>query len=104
MDGSLWNRWEYFSWVGFRDVNKTGELSSQQSVESGVSGFKYGEALNEIEGILIEIIEPKLNKQGGKLSAAKEYFQWVDPDIEDVTNKDILDKIEFLARKINKQD
>jgi hypothetical protein len=77
----LRNRWSYFSWVGFRDVNKTNsDLSKkQEAVSSKVGGFSYGDALNEIEGILIEFLEPKLNKQGGKLKAAKEYLQKI-PD------------------------
>ncbi len=98
MDGRLWNRWEYFSWVGFRDVNADGSLSEKQSVESGVSGFKYSDALNEIEGILIEILEPKLNKQGGRLKDATEYFQEVDYRVRDITNQDLN---EALARVEN---
>lgn len=89
MDGRLWNRWEYFSWVGFRDVNANGSISEKQSVDSTVSGFRYADALNEIEGILIEIIEPKLNKQGGKLKEATEYFQHVDEKNQDITNQDL---------------
>lgn len=83
MKGSnLWNRWTYFSWVGFKDVNANRTLSLKQSVSAGVGGFKYSDALNEIEGILIELIEPKLNKQGGKLKHAVEYFQDI-PDEQD---------------------
>ena len=67
MDNALWNRWDYFSWVGCRDVNANGKLSNHQDADSSVSGFRYSDALNEIEGVLIEIIEPKLNKQDGKI-------------------------------------
>ncbi len=101
MDGNLWNRWEYFSWVGFRDVNKNGELSSQQAVDASVSGFKYSDALNEIEGILIEIIEPKLNKQGGRLSGATEYFQEIDDKIRDVSAQEFRTCLKNLDDKIN---
>ncbi|MES2757119.1 MAG: GIY-YIG nuclease family protein [Pseudomonadota bacterium] len=101
MDGALWNRWEYFSWVGFRDVNLDGELSNQQAVESGVSGFKYSDALNEIEGILIAILEPKLNKQGGNLRAAVEYFQHVDERIRDVSNHDLLVELDRISTALN---
>ena len=101
MDGSLWNRWEYFSWVGFRDVNADGKLSNQQSVESGVSGFKYSDALNEIEGILIEIIEPKLNKQGGKLKAAVEYFQHIDERIQEISNFDIHGELQRISNALD---
>ena len=96
----LRNRWEYFSWVGFKDVNKNGSLSDQQAVDSGVSGFKYSDALNEIEGILIEIIEPKLNKQGGKLSSAREYRQYIDEKFKDVSNHDLQEELRLLAKKI----
>lgn len=100
MDGPLWNRWEYFSWVGFRDVNLDGELSNQQAVESGVSGFKYSDALNEIEGILIEIIEPKLNKQGGNLKAAVEYFQYIDERTKDVSNHDLRAEMKSISKAL----
>jgi len=100
MNGALWNRWEYFSWVGFRDVNANGSLSSQQSVKSLVSGFQYSDALNEIEGILIEIIEPKLNKQGGRLRGAREYFQVIDPKVQDVSNQDIYAELQSISKEI----
>jgi hypothetical protein len=96
----LRNRWEYFSWVGFKDVNLNGCLSEHQSVESGVSGFKYSDALNEIEGILIEIIEPKLNKQGGKLAAAREYRQLVDEKFRSVTNHDLREELRSIKKLI----
>ncbi|KVG09882.1 hypothetical protein [Burkholderia thailandensis] len=101
MDGALWNRWDYFSWVGFRDVNANGNLSSAQSVDSAVSGFKYADALNEVEGILIEIIEPKLNKQGGRLKGATEYYQYVDERIQEVSNNDLRAELQRIAKKIN---
>jgi hypothetical protein len=100
MDGRLWNRWQYFSWVGFRDVNADGSLSSQQNVGSGVSGFKYTDALNEIEGILIEIIEPKLNKQAGRLKSAREYFQHHDARLVDVTASDVLTELRALRQEL----
>lgn len=103
MDGQLWNRWQYFSWVGFRDVNADGNLSAQQSVDSGVSGFKYADALNEIEGILIEIIEPKLNKQSGRLKGAREYNQYRDERVNAVTNSDLLAELQELRRQLKEK-
>jgi hypothetical protein len=101
MSHALWNRWEYFSWIGFKDVNADGELSDQQRVTSSVSGFKYADALNEIEGILIEIIEPKLNKQSGRLKSAVEYFQLVDERIADVSLRQLRDSISEVSNKIS---
>ncbi|VVE24036.1 GIY-YIG nuclease family protein [Pandoraea soli] len=100
MDGALWNRWEYFSWVGFRSVNAGGALSDHQSVDSGVSGFKYADALNEIEGILIEIIEPKLNKQGGKLKGATEYFQHIDDKVAGISHNDLYAELRQLTKTV----
>ncbi len=100
MKHSLWNRWEYFSWIGFRDVNANGTLDGRQNVKRRVSGFTYAAALNEIEGILIEIIEPKLNKQGGKLKNAKEYFQFIDEKVKDVLNSDLLERLDRIDQSI----
>lgn len=102
MDGSMWNRWKYFSWVGFKDVNGDGNLSAQQSVESGVSGFKYSDALNELEGILIEIIEPKLNKQSGRLKSAREYYQYRDERLESITAADVLNELHSLRHELQR--
>lgn len=102
MDGVLWNRWEYFTWIGFRDVNNTGVLSNQQNVDSLVAGYRYSDALNEIEGILIEVIEPKLNKQSGKLKKAKEYFQVVDDRIAEVSVGQIKHDVSLLNKKIDR--
>ena len=100
MDGQMWNRWQYFSWVGFKDVNADGSLSAQQNVNSGVSGFKYSDALNEVEGILIEIIEPKLNKQSGRLKSAREYYQYRDHRLNEVTAADVLEELQVLRREL----
>lgn len=95
----MWNRWQYFSWIGFKDVNADGNLSAQQNVESGVSGFKYSDALNELEGILIEIVEPKLNKQSGRLKSAREYYQYRDDRLNEVTAADVLEELKALRRE-----
>jgi hypothetical protein len=101
MDGQMWNRWHYFTWIGFKDVNADGNLSAQQSVGSGVSGFKYSDALNEIEGILIEVIEPKLNKQSGRLKSAREYYQYRDERLTDVTASDVLLELQAFRKELN---
>jgi len=100
MDGALWNRWEYFTWIGFRDVNVDGSLSNRQSVDAAVSGFKYSDALNEIEGILIEVIEPKLNKQSGNLKSAVEYYQFIDEKVAEVTNQYLREELLRVQRQL----
>ena len=102
MDGALWNRWEYFSWVGFRGVDADGSLSNVQAVDSGVSGFRYSDALNEIEGILIELIEPRLNKRGGNLDGMKEYKQIVDEKLNEVSNSHLYAELKNISSKLEK--
>ncbi len=101
MDGALWNRWEYFTWIGFRDVNANGSLSNQQNVNSGISGFKYTDALNEIEGILIEVIEPKLNKQSGRLKSATEYFQVTDERVSEVSMQQLQNELRQVKEALD---
>lgn len=103
MDGGMRNRWQYFTWIGFKAVNQDGSLSAQQNVDSGVSGFKYSDALNEIEGILIEVIEPRLNKQAGRLKGATEYYQYVDARVEDVTNAALLFEIQEIKAQVSRK-
>ncbi|MBN4054824.1 GIY-YIG nuclease family protein, partial [Nitrospira defluvii] len=80
----LWNRWEYFSWFGLCKVNNNGELSMSDNADRSISG-KVKDALNEIEGVLILILEPRLNKQGPKWKDAEEFFQYIDKEVEDTT-------------------
>jgi len=102
----LWNRWEHFSWFGFRRVNKSsGELSLFDRLNKTfkVSGSLL---LNEIEGALITALEPKLNKQGARWKDVEEYFQFIDDEMEDVTTGDVLDsnaKLEKLILGLSKK-
>jgi len=102
----LWNRWEHFSWFGFRRVNKSsGQLSLFDSLDKTfkISGTLL---LNEIEGALITALEPKLNKQGARWKDVEEYYQFIDHEMEDVTTGDVLDsnaKLEKLITGLSKQ-
>jgi len=95
-------RWEYFSWIGFRGVNANGTLSNHQKVDAQVTNYRYKDALNEIEGILIEVIEPKLNKQSGRLKEAQEYFQVVDAKMTEASIYDLRNDIEAMRIELNK--
>jgi hypothetical protein len=83
-------------------VNANGSLSAQQNIEAGVSGFRYSDALNEIEGILIEIVEPKLNKQSGKLKTARRYYQHRDERLAETTNADLMLELQQIKKKLDK--
>ena len=73
----LRDRWTNFSWFGLREVNKNNSLSEHQTPESRcASTNKY--ALDEIEAVLIQLFEPRLNKQGSRWGDdTTEYLQYV---------------------------
>ena len=71
----LRDRWEYFSWFGLRQHNKDGNLSEKQKPDSKFSGSN-SDALDEMEAVLIQLFEPRLNKQGSKWKESQEFRQW----------------------------
>ena len=101
--GPMRDRWTHFSWLGLRDVNTTKpELSKQQTPESRYLGTN-ADALDEIESVLLQLFEPRLNKQGPRWGKdTEEYFQYVEqefgeseskyPDIQELHSK--LDAIQ----------
>ena len=97
----LWNRWVYVSWYGFREVNNDGTLSQKDHVEK-TSKIDGANLLNEIEGLLITILEPRLNKQGAKWSGVDEFFQEIHEDVEEYTLDDLMEKQEELESRIDK--
>lgn len=99
----LRDRWTHFSWFGFRNVNADCTLSAKQSGEARTS-LAYGEALDEIEGILIQVLEPRLNKQGAKWQqTAAEYVQDALPPEADRISA-IEHKLQQLLDKIMESD
>jgi len=99
----LWNRWEYFSWFGFRRVNAGGGLSDHDTPEKQ---FKASGAdlLNEVEGALLVALEPKLNKQGPRWSEVEEFYQFVDEGIQETSIDSVQRSIEDLQKKIGRWD
>lgn len=98
----VWNRWEYFSWFGLRRVNLVNKrLSDFDQIDKRyvAPGSKV---LNELEGILIAAMEPKLNKQGPSFKDAKQFDQELDENVQDLTLKDINAKIEALSVHVQK--
>lgn len=83
--GQMRDRWTNFSWFGFLDVNeKTKKLLEAADPDKAVTGSHVA-ALDEIEAILLQVLEPRLNKQGPKWGKdTTEYFQFSEED-EEVT-------------------
>ena len=78
----LRDRWVYFSWFGLRAHNKnTHELWGFDKPETWISKKRNRDALNEIESVLIQLVEPRLNKQGAKWTHTTEFLQYIDDRI-----------------------
>lgn len=106
----LRDRWSHFSWFGFKKVNDSGSLHASQAASARTS-ITYGSALDEIEGILIQVLEPRLNRQGAAWQrSADEYIQEGRPGeadaIEDIRQavEGISARLDELAKRIAKKD
>jgi len=95
----LWNRWVYFSWFGLHKVNKDGSLFMSSTPSKNINGTVTN-ALNDIEGVLIYGIEPKLNKQGPKWTGVQQFYQFIDDDVEEATIDDVVEKQEELEKRL----
>ena len=69
-------RWKYFSWFGLLRVLKV-EKKGEKQLASRADTKQTTEAhiLNALEAAAIEIADPDLNRQGGRLRNVTEYVQ-----------------------------
>ena len=98
----LWNRWQHFSWFGFRGVNSTNHALTDKDKITKTFKEKGSSLIDQLEGILIAAMEPKLNKQGAKWSGADEYFQHIDDEMERPTPQYLATRLETVEDKIDK--
>ena len=68
----LASRWQYFSWFGLLRVLKG---SQKLAGPPKTHQTKRPEILDALEAVAIEIADPDLNRQGGRLRAIEEYLQ-----------------------------
>ena len=98
----LWNRWSYFSWFGLRAVNQDGRLSRLDKPDRKYSVL-VSDSLNEIEGMLIRVLEPRLNKQGPKWNDdVEEFYQEIEKEVEEKTINDVYKKQKELEKIVSK--
>jgi len=71
----LWNRWTYFTWFGFRKVNDDGKLGLSSRLNWNLKG-SAAQARDEIEAVLIQVLEPRLNRKGSNWKDTHEYLQF----------------------------
>jgi hypothetical protein len=83
----LGGRWDRFSWFGLRGVVETGELS-----DSNVP-WSQDVVVETMEALLIESLEPPLNRRRGDNLSGIEYIQGADPQVEAAGKKALLDDI-----------
>jgi hypothetical protein len=72
----LGGRWDRFSWFGLRGVEDDGRLSEV------VLDWTHEVVIETLEAMLIESLEPPLNRRRGDNLSAIEYSQVEDPDLE----------------------
>ena len=105
----LRDRWTNFSWLGLRAVNQNGRLSEYQQPNSKCKGPNQN-ALDEIESVLLQLFEPRLNKQGPRWGdGTAEYLQYVPWEWESDQGRpleypesvlaDRIDQLELLVRQ-----
>jgi hypothetical protein len=83
----LGGRWDRFSWFGLRSVASDGELS-----ESWVP-WNQEVVVETMEALLIESLEPPLNRRRGDNLSGIEYIQSVDPRIAAAQNRAVIEEI-----------
>jgi len=83
----LAGRWDRFSWFGLRSVRDNGELSNTEVP------WSQNVVVETMEALLIESLEPPLNRRRGDNFSAAEYIQAPDPQIEKAKKKAILQEM-----------
>lgn len=89
----LSERWDRFSWFGLYGVSDTGKLLNTEiklSIEL---------IIETLEALLIETLEPPLNRKRGDTFSAVEYLQALDPELKEQEISKTLVSIEQLLRK-----
>lgn len=74
---ALAHRWRYFSWFGVLRVLK---VKKELADPRGTQKTARPAVLDALEAVAIEIADPDLNRQGGRLGGVTEYLQVSLPD------------------------
>jgi hypothetical protein len=98
----LRDRWDYFSWFGVRQTTNTGDLHEGQSHESRPLVKDNAVALDEFESILLQLFEPRLNKQGPawKSLDVEEYLQFVEEEEDQLAI--VISRLDELEGAVSK--
>lgn len=77
----LGGRWDRFSWFGLLEVQEDGQLFA------GAVPWNQDVVIETLEALLIECLEPPLNRKRGDNFQAIEYLQGSDPEIQRLENQ-----------------
>ena len=80
----LSGRWDRFSWFGLKSAQSDGSLTSHSIA------WSHEVVIETLEALLIESLEPPLNRKRGDNFSAIEYLQSTDPEIEEIRNKQLM--------------
>jgi hypothetical protein len=83
----LGGQWDRFSWFGLRGVEDDGRLSDSRVP------WSQDVVIETMEALLIESLEPPLNRRRGDSLSGIEYIQTTDPQIEMTKRKAYLDDL-----------
>ncbi len=83
----LGGRWDRFSWFGLRSVLEDGSLSTP------ANAWTHEVVLATLEALLIESLEPPLNRRRGDNFTGAEYQQVADPETRKRQEKALLTKL-----------
>lgn len=87
----LGGRWDRFSWFGLRAVGQDGGLLEPSTA------WTHTIVIETLEALLIESLEPPLNRKRGDNFSGAEYLQVADPEIENRRMKQAFD--DFLRSR-----
>jgi hypothetical protein len=80
----LEGRWDRFSWFGLKSVNAEGVLAEASTA------WTHTVVIDTMEALLIESLEPPLNRRRGDHFSAVEYQQVRDPEIDQLNKRRVL--------------
>lgn len=96
-DPRMADRWEYFSWFGFRAANADGSLGRiNQRLH-----IDFTTVLDQIEAILICALEPKFNRRSGVWQQAEEYFQAATQEQWGYSHNDLFHEVRAMSEGVN---
>jgi hypothetical protein len=80
-------RWDRFSWFGLRAVTEDGDLGDPSVA------WTHTVVIETLEALLIEALEPPLNRKRGDNFSGVEYLQVAAPELEKHRKKQLIDEL-----------